>query len=359
MLYACGLAAPDPFLWFCVADRAAIVVSPLELGRARKEVRPGVEVLSLAEAAGRWGVPGASPTPRALIAGLARSVRRRLWHVPASFPLGLADALRRDGVRVKPLTPFLPQRVCKTELEISRIREGVRLAEAGLQRALDVLRGSAIASSGILQWGGGDLTAETLRGEIDATISRLGGSASHTIAAPGPQGADPHAVGTGVIRAHVPVILDIFPRVDRTGYFGDLTRTVVKGAAPDLVKAAFAAVSSAQAAAIRAVRPGAVACHVHRVAAQTLARGGFRTDAKANPPHGFFHGTGHGLGLEIHEAPRLAKRVRTPLAVGNVVTVEPGVYYPEWGGVRLEDVVAVRESGCENLTNAPITLEIP
>jgi len=228
-----------------------------------------------------------------------------------------------------------------------------------LAQAIELLRQARSDSDGILYLRGQPLTAEALRGEIAAAIARLGGTAAHTIAAPGAQGADPHLVGTGPIRRNEPIVIDIFPRIDATGYFGDLTRTVVKGQAPAIVRRAYDAVAAAQTAALSMVAAGVEASEVNAAAATALETAGFATDCAADPPYGFIHGLGHGLGLEIHEGPRVNSRAELPLEVGNVITIEPGLYYPEWGGVRLEDVVVVRENDCENLTAAPRILELP
>jgi Xaa-Pro aminopeptidase len=357
--YATGFQAPDPFLWFSTPAGAGIVVSALEFGRAQKAAPAGCEVLSIPQARQCWRIRNKDTGAGALIAGLARHTGIRTWEVPADFPLGLARTLARRRLRLIPCSAFFPERAVKTGREIDCVHEGVRLAECGLACALRILEQSTVGTDDGLRWRQQPLTVEILRGELDAEIARAGGTASHTIAAPGPQGADPHEVGHGPIRRGVPIVLDIFPRVDRTGYFGDLTRTVVKGAAPAIVRRAFAAVREAQQRAIAAIRPGVAGAEIHEIAADTLAQHGFKTDAKADPPTGFFHSTGHGVGLEIHELPRLGGAVKDLLEPGHVVTVEPGVYYPEWGGMRLEDVVVVTEQGCRNLTTVPKVLEIP
>ncbi len=236
------------------------------------------------------------------------------------------------------------------------VREGVELAEHGLQAALGMLAAATIEGDRVMH-GGEPLTAATLRGEIDAAICRRGGIAAHTIVAPGVEGADPHNEGSGPIRPHQPIILDIFPRVMRTGYFGDLTRTVVKGRASATVKRAFEAVREARDHAKEMISPGVNGREIHREVCRRLEQRGFETKLGADPPFGFFHGTGHGLGLDIHELPRISS-VDCTLEAGHVVTVEPGLYYPEWGGVRLEDVVVVQAAGCRTLTTVPTYLEI-
>jgi len=198
-----------------------------------------------------------------------------------------------------------------------------------------------------------------LRGEIEAEISRRGGIALGTITAPGRQGADPHQVGWGPIAAHQPIVIDIFPRSQRSGYYGDLSRTLVKGQASDTVQRAFAAVAEAQKRAVAVLAPGRCPRAVHQLVVDYFAEQGYLTEyGQGRLPCGFFHSTGHGLGLEVHEAPGLNLRESLPLQSGNILTVEPGLYYPEWGGIRLEDVVVLRAEGCENLTQAPIYLEV-
>jgi len=358
LLYASGFMATDAFLWYCVGEEQGILVSSLEIGRAAKQAAEHIVVRSYSEAKKAWKVPSRARRLEAYIDALAKHHGITRWEVPSSFPLGLARKLARRGLRLTPVPDFFPQRRRKSADEIGRLREGVVLAEAGMEHALGILREAGVTPAGELSGNGETLTAHILRGEIDAEIARKGGTASHTIAAPGTQGANPHATGTGPIPTNVPIVIDIFPRVDATGYFGDLTRTVIKGTAAPVVKKAYAAVHKAQLAAIAAIRAGAKASTVHTEAAQALGMAGFETDADASPPYGFFHGTGHGLGLEIHEGPRVSGKADGCLEEGDVITVEPGLYYPDWGGVRIEDVVVVTKDGCENLTTIEKVLEI-
>ena len=355
MLYAVGVFVPDPFLWCRVGSEDIVVVSALEYGRLSSALAGKATVLSQEQARRQFGLRRRQP--EALIAALTRDSRVKRWDVPASFPLQLAEKLARRKVRVRTVPgAFFPERETKSKQEVAYLTEGVRLAEAGLERALGILRESRIRGSAVV-WQGQPLTAESLRGEINALISRLGGAALHTIVAPGRHGADPHDEGAGPIRPHEPIVIDIFPRVQQTGYYGDLTRTVVKGQAPEVVQRASAAVKKARDKAKSMIKPGADGKDIHAAVVKTLDDAGFATDAKADPPHGFFHGTGHGLGLEVHELPRLAG-VKNVLKAGHVVTVEPGLYYPEWGGMRLEDVVVVTAKRYRTLTSVPDILEI-
>lgn len=358
MAYCSGFLAPDPFLWYGTGGERGMIVTPLEVGRARREACPGTRVRSVPEVSAAWDLGTSHPQPEQLIASLSRELGVFTWSVPADFPLSLARKLEKEGMVLQVSDPFSPDRECKTTREQSCIREGVRIAELGLESGLRALRESTVDDDGVLRWEGDTLTAERVRGEIDAAIARAGATACRTIVAAGKHGSDPHDMGSGPIAAHTAIVIDIFPRVDRTGYWGDLTRTVVKGSAPDHVRRAHSAVFAAQLAALDCLQAGARASDVHAAAANTLSRAGFETDASANPPRGFFHGLGHGLGLDIHEAPRLSPDAQTVLESGHVITVEPGLYYPRWGGVRLEDVVVVTEDGFENLTAAPKVLEI-
>ncbi len=358
-LYASGVMTPDPFLWYQVGNQTGIIISPLEFGRAQKSAAEDVLVLSTELVKDEWQLETPVRKPELLIQALSERMNVKSWNVPENFPLGLATRVQELGIQLRPITSFFPERQVKNKAEIEKIREGVHLAERGMERAIQIIGACHVTHEGILEWKGHLLTSEMLAGEIDAEIIRNGGTATGTIAASGPQSADPHEAGHGPIRAEQPIVIDIFPRVNRTGYFGDLTRTVLKGKAPQHVKKAFAAVYDAQQAAIQKVQAGVPCTEIHRLVQECFDSNGFETSLKASPPFGFIHSTGHGLGLEVHELPRVGDKAEDVLTKGNVVTIEPGLYYPEWGGIRLEDVVAVTDDGCENLTSASVILEIP
>ena len=181
---------------------------------------------------------------------------------------------------------------------------------------------------------------------------------SHTIVASGDQCVDPHNQGSGPVRANTSIIMDIFPRSQKTGYFGDITRTVVRGRASERLKQAYHCVEQGQQIAFRGIRDGANAYDIHNEILNYFKTEGFETGLVKGRMQGFFHGTGHGLGLDIHEAPTFGTRSRNALRRGNVVTVEPGLYYEGMGGVRLEDVVIVTKTGCKNLVTLPKLLEV-
>jgi len=331
--YESGFSAPDPFLWFECSGQKAVVVSSLEFSRAQKECRAGTEVICTEDLKTRFGlreVPAYSASEH--ICAISRSLGVNHWQVPDNFPLGLAKKLARRRVRLSTLSPFSPQRAIKTETEIAAIQEGVQLAETGLYRAELILRQSRIGKENLLFWQKEILTADILRGEIDAEIARAGGIALGTICAPGRQGADPHQIGSGEIHAHEPIVLDIFPRSKRSGYHGDLTRTLVKGKASDFVWKAFEAVQQAQTNALEALKPGISGKDIHQRVVDLFKARGFETVTGGGvTPRGFFHSTGHGLGLEIHEAPSLSPRNEAPPATRSRGNRRTGTLLPGMG----------------------------
>jgi Xaa-Pro aminopeptidase len=223
---------------------------------------------------------------------------------------------------------------------------------------IDIIREASVNENRILEWNGDILTSEILQAEINISMLRLGGFAEATIAACGGQAAEPHNTGSGPIYAGKPLIMDIFPRMKKSGYWGDITRTVVKGEAPEIVRKAYEAVFEAREYAKTLIKPGAVPAEIHQAAKTLMEDLGFRTGRQDGRNFGFFHGLGHSVGLEIHEKPVLSPVNSEALRGGEVVTVEPGLYYSEWGGVRLEDIVVVTSDGCHCLTEMENILEI-
>ena len=352
--YATGLSTPDDFIWFSTGDVAVAVLSALEFDRARQQAKPGMALLQEIELRGR--------SRAEKILDLAARYRVSGVTVPTDFPLALADALRAGGLRLDPAGEggLFPEREFKSEAEANLVIASLRVAENGVRRAAAVLKESSIGADGAIIYAGEVLTSERLRAEIDGELLRGGVLPTGTICAGGSQAACPHDVGSGVLHAGAPIVMDVFPRSMTSGYWGDLTRTMVKGRAPQVVKRAYDAVLEAREHAKTLIRPGAIPEDIHRAAAGILEKHGFTTGRGDAGDFGFFHGLGHGVGLEIHEAPRLSLRNRTPLKGGEIITVEPGLYYPEWGGIRLEDMVYVERSGaCRCLTEVEDFLEIP
>jgi len=352
MMYATGFHAPDPFLFLEHRGKKTIVLNDLEIDRGQKQADVD-EILSQSELARAIG----GQPPAAVIAAWLLHLRKVLRvEVPANFPLGVARALEKSGIRVMPVEGhFWPDREIKSARELSEIRSALGLAATGIRRAVEVLRAAKIGRGGSLRWNGRVLTSEIVRAEADAAVLRAGGVPEGTIIAGGRQACDPHERGHGPLRAHELIIVDIFPRCSRSGYFGDLTRTVVKGRALEAQRRLWDTVRAAQRLAMRAIKPGIPGRDVHRAVQEFFVSRGYPTEQKRGRWTGFFHGTGHGLGLDLHEEPRLAATTFRP---GQVFTVEPGLYYPGVGGARHEDVVAVTRSGCEPLFRLSVPFEL-
>ncbi|WP_420906560.1 M24 family metallopeptidase [Candidatus Magnetaquiglobus chichijimensis] len=361
LYYATRFFAPDPFLYLRdPSGRDHVVVTALEVDRARRTARVD-QVHEWSRIKSRWQErhPDQSATTEALTLFLLAELGIQRLATPDDFPLLMADRLREAGIELIPESgPFWPERAIKSAEEIAHIEAALEVTAMGMQAGIEMIAGAAIGADGILWSGGAPLTSERVRGEIHARLVREGASPRHTIVAGGPQGADPHEEGHGVLRASQSIILDIFPRMEKSGYWGDMTRTVCKGRAPERLRALWDAVKAAQELAFERIGDQVSGLAVHQAVTDSMTRAGFVTGIdEAGRQIGFFHGTGHGLGLEIHEAPRIGGKDQT-LLTGHVVTVEPGLYYPDLGGARLEDVVVVEAHGCRNLTRFPKFLEV-
>src|SRR5207249_5092676 len=354
MLWATRFFAPDPFIFIKKGRKTYLVMNDLEIDRAKSQA--SVEnVLSYSEYARRWQQRGIQFPPAAeVLVEVFKDLQIQTVEVPSTFPLGLADRLRNLGIKVNAKAdPFWPQREIKTEQEVGFISESLRAAERGMQAGIDAVRRSEIRKNGYLYLDGTRLTSEILKRFINTTIMAQGYVPSHTIAAAGDQCVDPHNAGSGPIRANTSIIMDIFPRSQKTGYFGDITRTIVRGRASERLKHAYHCVLNGQDIGFRRIKDGASAYDIHWEIVNYFNGEGFPTGAMNRRMQGFFHGTGHGLGLDIHEAPSFGQWSKNKLRAGNVVTVEPGLYYQGLGGVRLEDVVVVTKTGCRNLVQIP------
>ena len=359
MLYAVGMFVPDPFIYLRLRGRSTIVMSDLEIDRARKQA-PHCRAISLSACFRKLRDAGRKrPNHAQVIHAILRERGFRRILVPHNFPLGMAEELKRLGVFVKVKRGgFFPEREQKLPAEVKKISAALMMAEVGMAEAIQVLRNSKIARDGRLLHHNIPLTSERLRSVIDTAIIQASGLAAHTIVAGGAQGCDPHEGGFGPLRANEPIIIDIFPRSQKTGYFGDITRTVVRGRTSEAVRRLYDTVLQGQKLAFRKVRAGTPTADPHRAVQDFFVAQGYKTERRNGRMQGFFHGTGHGLGLEIHEAPRMGATSTGKLTAGQVVTVEPGLYYPELGGVRLEDVALVTQNGARNLTRFEKVLEI-
>jgi Xaa-Pro aminopeptidase len=359
MLYAVGMFVPDPFIYLRLDGECHIVLSDLEIDRGRKLAR-GCAVLSLTEYQDQLKKTGTKrPGFAHVIRAILKEHRVKKISVPANFPHGLARQLRDLKVKVKLCKgECFPAREFKSTEEIKKISAALMMAEVGLSEGIQALKRAKIARNNRLVLNNAPLTSERLRAIIDTAIIQAGGLASHTIVACGEQACDPHERGSGPLKANVPIILDVFPRSQKTGYFGDITRTVVKGRASDSARKLYHAVAHAQDIAFKHLRAGASGREVHKVVENFFESQGFKTGRQNGRMEGFFHGTGHGVGLDIHESPRLSKSSDDKLRPGHVVTVEPGLYYSGLGGVRLEDMAVLTKNSAKNLTKFEKVFEV-
>jgi len=359
MLYAVGMFVPDPFIYLRIRGRESIVMSDLEVDRAHKQA-PHCQVVSLSQCRQKLRRNGKETT------GLAQVVRLLLRErgvdkifVPGTFAYGLAMELRDLGIRVKHKPGnFFPAREIKTADEVKKISAALMMAEVGLAEAMQALKAAKVGKNRRLMYHNAPLSSERLRAIINTAIIQANGLASHTIVAGGNQACDPHDMGSGPLRANEPIILDVFPRSQKTGYFGDITRTVVKGRASEAVRKMYDTVQRGQTAAFQMMRAGTPTVRIHQAVMKLFASSGYKTGKVEGRMQGFIHGTGHGLGLDIHEAPGVGPSSAGKLKAGHVVTVEPGLYYRGIGGVRLEDVALVTSNSPRNLTQFEKVLEV-
>jgi Xaa-Pro aminopeptidase len=356
MLYATKFFAPDPFIFLQRNGKRTLVLSDLEIDRGRKQAKADEFVMFSQLERETQGKSKKAPPYEKVLAHFLRKRGIRSAIVPSNFALSYAQELTANKIRVRATNGlFWPEREAKSEKEIEMIGRALRITETGLKRAIEVLKASKPGAGKRLRWSGKTLTSEMLRAEIDSTILRAGGVPNGTIVAGGDQGCDPHERGFGPLYADSLIILDVFPRDAKTGYFGDMTRTVLRGRASEDQRKLWETVKAGQALALKKIKAGVDGMTIHEAIQEFFAKRGYPTEVRKGRRVGFFHGTGHGLGLEIHEHPRLQK-VR--LKDRQVLTVEPGLYYPGLGGSRQEDVVVVTKSGCRVLSRFPKQLEI-
>ena len=273
--------------------------------------------------------------------------------VPETFPLWLADHLRANGIQLTVDKHFFDERRrVKTDAELAGMRRAQRAAEAAMDAARDLLR-TRVANGGI--------TAEEVKSAMSIVFAEHGTSCDDFIVAPGPQGAVGHDMGSGPIEPGVPIVIDIWPRDNASYVYCDMTRTFVVGDVPDNVATWHRLCKEALDRAIAEIRDGVSGRDIFDGTCEIFEAAGEATQRTKTPgeplSEGFFHGLGHGVGLEVHEAPGMGLASKAPLEAGDVVTVEPGCYRQGYGGVRLEDLVLVTEGGRENLTQYPYDLE--
>ena len=358
MYYATGFPAPDPFVFIRKGNEKIMITSDLELDRAKSESKAD-KVLSISKyerVIRKSG--GNSFCLIEIVAAALREMNITKLQVPANFSVEYADFLRKNGFRLEvKREPLFDSREIKNEEEIEHIVKTLRNTEYALEKAVDCIRKSKVRDGFLFSARNIQITSESIRQMINVELMKRGCTAKHTIVSCGEHSCVPHNTGSGPIKANESIIFDVFPKDEETGYYADISRTVVKGKASRSLKKMYKAVASAQDLVFKSAGNDTRGDVIHRKVMKHLTSLGFKTGKVKGKMQGFFHGTGHGVGLDVHEPPRISK-TKCTLKTGHIVTVEPGLYYPGVGGVRLEDMILITDDGCTNLTKSPKVLEV-
>ena len=351
IFYSTHLFSSDPFAYVQTKDASETILVP-DMERKRAELESRVSRVRTLQDYDYRGKSKERGDPAVAycdcLAQMLQELGARRISVPRDFPYHIAQVLKEDGFSFEAIkSPFQQLRAKKSEAEIGKIRKAQDACNLAMKAAAEMIHKSEVIN-GHLNYHGYDLTAEKVRAVIDTTLIEHGCEAEGTIVACGKGSASPHWEGSGLIMADEPIIIDIFPRNKRDRYYADMSRTVIKGEATGRLADMYEAVLLAQETAIAMVKPGVRCSDIHSRVCEIFEEKGYDT-YKSGSSVGFIHSTGHGVGLEIHEAPPVGERDVT-LEEGNVITIEPGLYYPDVGGIRLEDLILVTADGHENLT---------
>jgi Xaa-Pro aminopeptidase len=364
MFVATAVSVVDPFTYLEMDGRRIVVASVLEADVIKRDSR-ATEVWPDDDFGARELVKQGWDYEDAAMERVRRVVERAgisQVAVPPSFPLALADYLRGKGVTVTPdRDTFELRRRIKDAQQLDAIRSAQRATEDAFVAARELLGSASPGPQGLVA-GGELVTCERVRDVITRTLRDRGCEGEPPLVGAGPRGALVHDLGSGPIHPGEPVIIDIFPQDASSRYCADMTRTFCWGEAPERLAVMHATILEALKRSTEAIAAGVPGYVPWDVACDVIEAAGYRTvrglDDGETLDEDFFHGLGHGIGVEVHEAPNMGLGSREPLLAGDVVTVEPGVYQKDFGGVRLEDLVAVTEGGHELLTDFDYELEI-
>ena len=356
MFYATGILVPDDFVYLEKNGKKTIYINDLEYNRAKKEAKVD-KVVNYSEYTS--GING--DTFGSVLINILKDNKIKKVQVPGNFKMKYAKFLQKNkiSIQVKP-EPFFEKRAIKDNSEIAKIKESQRINEKAIAEAIRIIKRSKIRKDKKLSYKNKVLTSEFVKFAIDVELLKGGCQSEFNIVSCGKDSADPHQEGKGPLFAHQPIVIDIFPKSKSGGacYFADTTRTVVRGKASPEIKKIYQAVLQAQKLGTSKVKPGVKASVVHKFVQNYFNDHNFITEEKNGKMQGFIHSTGHGVGMEIHELPNITAKSKDVLKAGNIITIEPGLYYPGVGGVRIEDLILVTKNGYENLTKLPKVLEI-
>jgi Xaa-Pro aminopeptidase len=363
MLYFSRFSAFDPYLAFSFGGKKIGISHSMEYQRMLAE-SDFDEVLLLndvqADAAKRFKVSDYRKTSLSQqVQQIAKRYGIKEFRVGSRFPAGLAFELHTAGLKISPESDgeLFPERMIKSADEIDALRKGNAASAAGFKAVRKALTESKIKGDTLI-YQGRVLTSERLRELISIAALEQDAIALHTITAGGDQACDCHNAGSGPIRSNELIVVDIFPRRPSDGYWGDMTRTFLKGKASDAQKKLVRTVKKAHSLALEIIKPGVSGGKVHNAIQAFFDKEGYVTERDCPEPKGFFHGLGHGIGLEIHEAPFMRATADFKFKAGMAVTVEPGLYYKGLGGVRIEDTIHVTPGGNELISSSSYQWEI-
>jgi Xaa-Pro aminopeptidase len=356
------IAIGDALTYAEVGGRAMILTTALEADRIA-EARPDAELIEWGDVGFYELLESGLPRDQMILEMVARAVARmglKQAIVDPDFPLAVADRLRAEGIVLTPdYDAFADRRRAKSAAELAGIRRAQKAAEAGMAAAAAVLR-QAVPEGDKLVIDGEPVTAEQVRDALRAACAAHGAPAPPDVIIAGVWQGFGHEPGSGALPANLPIQIDLWPRDEASGCWADMTRTFVVGEVDEATRRQEALVAEAFFKVRDAVRPGITGRELHAMTCDVFEAAGFRTQRTGpgdDPNEGFQFSLGHGVGLEVHEDPGMGQSGRSPLVVGDVLAIEPGLWEREIGGVRYEDLLLVTADGCEVLTDYPYDLK--
>ena len=372
MFYVSGFLAIDPFLYLKKVDgEPLLVINQMEVDRAKKESQVK-DVRSTHDYDFIKFIKSTSDFKVGMTKFVASVAKKELGtekpiYVSPDFSAIYADALRKEGLKIKPMFDVLEKaRETKEPEEVKSITAVQRVVEKATSKAIEEISKADVRPDGTLFYRANGrkqkLTVGRIRGIFDHTFVDDGCIAEEETMIPcGSKSAIGHYAGkaTDVLRANEPIVMDVFPKSIGKRYVSDMTRTVVKGRASKAVKRMFETVAGVREAAVDALKAGVRGSDMQQLCYRLFEKAGYDTIRGGKRiTKGYTHSLGHGVGLQVHEGPGMSEFNKLPLQEHNVVTVEPGLYDPKVGGVRIEDILETTGSRCRNLTKMEISLEI-
>lgn len=362
--YATRFLASDPFSYLLTATGdETLLISDMEKGRTETESRIANDKIKTTSDYRYREIAKEKKDANLAYALVLKEmlIEKKIQTVAVSYDFSayFYRTLHAEGIEIVLMkSPFEKARSVKSPEEIEKIAESQKAAEAAMAAAIEMIRNSSQddTGSGELVYDGKVLTGKMVLQEIARVLMENDCADDETIVSCGPDSADPHGKTYGALYANHPIVIDIFPQHKYNRYFGDMTRTVIRGEVSEELIRMYDAVKKAQEIGVKTAKPGVTCADVHNAVCDALEAAGYDT-YRSGSKVGFIHTTGHGVGLDIHEMPSVSDNPHI-LEQGNVITIEPGLYYPGIGGIRIEDTIVITEEGCRNLNTLPKIFEI-